>query len=295
MESEMSTEKVVTDIPSADSEAVTVDIEEGVATVTLNRPERLNALDSRAIRLLSAIYERLDADDTVSAIVLTGAGRAFCSGADLSRPGGAFQAPRKRETYRSSPARPLAFHIRKPVIAAINGHAIGLGMTLAMHCDFRFMAETARWGIVQVRRGVVPDAISHWTVTRAVGMANAAEILLTGRLFDGPEAVRLGVASRVLAAEEVLPAALELARELVSECSPMSLAMSKRILWSAADGDADLVDDLESEAHRYLMGRPDSLEGGRAAHHKRQPVWDSRISRDWPTSGPFAERKMPST
>ena len=294
MGSEMSPE-VAAETPRAEPDAVTVDVEDGIATVTLNRPERLNALDSRAIRLLSSIYAKLDADDAVTAIVLTGAGRAFCSGADLSRPGGAFQAPRKRESYRSSPVRPLAFQLRKPVIAAINGHAIGLGMTLAMHCDFRLIAETARWGIVQVRRGVVPDAISHWTVTRAVGMANAAEILLTGRLFDGSDAVRLGVASRVLAADKVLPTALELARELVAECSPMSLAMSKRILWSAADGDADLIDDLESEAHRYLMGRPDSLEGGRAAHQKRQPVWDSRISRDWPTDGPFADGSTPSS
>lgn len=262
--------------------SVLVAVEGGVAVVTLNRPHQLNALNGRAIALLSQTYAELDADDAVKVIVLTGTGRAFCAGANLQREGGAFQAPRDRSTYRSSPPRPLAFQIRKPVIAAINGHAIGLGMTLAMHCDLRIIADDAKWGIVQVRRGVVPDAISHWTVTKAVGMAKAAEVLLTGRLFAGSEAVSLGVASRSLPAGDVLPAAMQLAREMAAECSPMSMAMSKKILWAAADGDMARIDDLESEAHRLLMGTPDSLEGGRAAHEKRTPHWKSQVSRDWP-------------
>jgi enoyl-CoA hydratase/carnithine racemase len=183
----------------------------------------------------------------------------------------------------------MAFQIRKPVIAAINGHAIGLGMTLALHCDIRFMADTAKWGVVQVRRGVVPDAVSHWTLTRSVGLARAAEILLSGALFPGSEALRLGVASRVLPADAVLAEALDFARGMAADASPMSLAMSKHILWAAADHDLTTVDELESEAHRWLMGRPDSIEGGSAAHQKRTPVWQSRISRDWPGSGPFTD------
>ena len=167
--------------------AVTVTVDDdGVALVTLNRPDRLNALRGRDIGALSRTYARLDADDDVRIVVLTGAGRAFCSGADLSRAGGAFQAPKQGAHYRSSPARPMAFQIRKPVVAAINGHAIGLGMTLALHCDFRFIAEEAKWGVVQVRRGVVPDAVSHWTLVRSVGVAAAAEVLLAGQLFRGP-------------------------------------------------------------------------------------------------------------
>lgn len=276
--------------PRADSEPpVLVTVDDGVAVVALNRPHQLNALHGRAIALLSQTYERLDRDDDVKVIVLTGTGHAFCAGANLQRAGGAFQAPRDHSNYRSSPPRPLAFQLHKPVIAAINGHAIGLGMTLAMHCDLRIIADDAKWGIVQVRRGVVPDAISHWTLTKAVGMAKAAEVLLTGRLFTGSEAVGLGVASRSMPAEEVLPAALELAHEMATECSPMSMGMSKRILWAAADGDLALIDDMESEAHRYLMGRPDSLEGGSAVHEKRKPNWDSQVSRDWPKTGVFAE------
>ena len=272
---------------------VLVTVDDGVATITLNRPERLNAMNNRAVKALSSSYAALDADDAVRVIVLTGAGRAFCSGADLARRGGAFQAPRQPGVYRSSPARPLAFQIRKPVIAAINGHAIGLGMTLAMHCDMRFMANEAKWGIVQVRRGVVPDAISHWTLTRAVGLAKAAEVLMTGRLFEGPEALRLGVASQCLPAPEVLPAALDLAREMAREVSPLSAALSKRILWAAADGLVDRIDALETEAHVLLMGRPDALEGGRAAFEKRAPQWVSSVREDWPETGLFAGRWPP--
>ncbi|MEU7813893.1 enoyl-CoA hydratase/isomerase family protein [Pseudonocardia sp. NPDC049154] len=261
-----------------------------IAVVTLDRPERLNALTGRAIAALSRAYADLDADDTVRAIVLTGAGRAFCSGADLSRRGGAFQTPRDPATYRSSPPRPLAFQLRKPVVAAVNGHAVGLGMTLALHCDARIVAREAKWGVVQVRRGVVPDALAHWTLTRSVGTARAAEILLSGRLFTGEDAIRLGVANRVLPATEVLPAAVELAAEMAAG-SPLSVALSKRILWSAADGSASLVDDLESEAHRLLMGRPDALEGGQAAFEGRDPEWTASVD-DWPTDGPFAGPPM---
>jgi enoyl-CoA hydratase/carnithine racemase len=266
---------------------VTVD-DDGVALVTLNRPDRLNALRGRDIGALSQAYARLDADDDVRIVVLTGAGRAFCSGADLSRVGGAFQAPKQGAHYRSSPARPMAFQIRKPVVAAINGHAIGLGMTVALHCDFRFIAEEAKWGVVQVRRGVVPDAVSHWTLVRSVGVAAAAEVLLAGQLFRGSEAVRLGVATRCLPAADVLPAALEFAREVATEAAPLSLAMCKQILWASADTTLDEVDRLESEAHQLLMGAPDALEGGAAAFEKRPPRWTGRVARDWPTSGGFS-------
>jgi enoyl-CoA hydratase/carnithine racemase len=276
-----------------DPTVIDVDRRDGVAVVTLNGPGRLNALGGRGIAALSRAYAALDEDDDVRVVVLTGAGRAFCAGADLSRRGGAFQAPKDREAYRSSPPRPHAYQLRKPVIAAVNGHAIGLGMTLAMHCDLRFIAAEARWGIVQVRRGVVPDAISHWTLVRAAGVARAAEVLLTGRLFDGTEAVAMGAANRCLPAAEVLPAALELAAEMAREVSPLSAGLSKRILWAAADGDAALVDDLESEAHRILMGRPDALEGGRAAFEKRPPVWQSRTAEDWPAAGPFSNGWAP--
>jgi enoyl-CoA hydratase/carnithine racemase len=167
-------------------------------------------------------------------------------------------------------------------------------MTLALHCDMRFIATEARWGIVQVRRGVVPDALSHWTLVRSVGTARAAEILLSGSLFPGPDALRLGVASRCLPASEVLATAVSFAHDMAAEAAPLSLAMSKRILWAAADGELADIDALESAAHRILMGRPDALEGGTAAFEKRAPRWTSRVGRDWPEEGPFARPPLGS-
>jgi enoyl-CoA hydratase/carnithine racemase len=263
--------------------------DDGVAVVTLNRPERLNAVTGAGLALLAETYRSLDADDDVRAVVLTGAGRAFCTGADLRREAGAFAAPSDMATFRSSPPRPLAFQIRKPVIAAINGHAVGLGFTLALHCDVRIIAEEARWGVVQVRRGMVGDAVSHWTLVRTIGVAKAAELLLAGRMHTGPEAVRLGIASTCLPAAQVLTAATSLATEMAESCSPLSMAFSKRILWAAADGDVAAVDELETEAHRLLMGSADAMEGGLAGAERRSPAWTSRVARDWPASGPFAD------
>jgi enoyl-CoA hydratase/carnithine racemase len=268
--------------------SVLVDVADGVAVLTLNRPEKLNALNGAMLEELAAAYARCDVDDDVRVVVLTGAGRAFCAGADVTRAGGTFAAPADHMAFRSSPPKPWAFEIRKPVIAAINGHAIGFGLTIALHTDIRFIATEAKWGVVQVRRGVVGDALSHWTLTRSVGIARAAEILLTGRLFDGPDADRLGVASRCLPADNVLPAALELARDMATNSSPMSMAMSKRILWAATSLGRDAVDDLETAAHIVLMGSPDSIEGGAAAAEKRPPRFTSSVTQDWPVDGPFA-------
>ena len=289
-------------MPNANESALLVDLDEGVATVTFNRPERRNALTGRAMSELADTYAQLDDDDNVRVIVLTGAGSAFCAGADLSRPGGAFQAVADGDgtgaeavmPFRSSPKRPLAFQIRKPVIAAINGAAIGLGLTLALHTDIRYIADDAKWGVVQVRRGVVGDAVSHWTLVRSIGTARAAELLLSGRTYLGADALTFGIASGSFPASEVLVRAQELAREMAVANSPMSMAMSKRILWSAVDSDVDRVDMLETVAHQILMGSDDALEGGRAAFEKRPPRWTSSVSRDWPNAGPFSPRPTPS-
>lgn len=225
---------------------------DGVGLVTLDRPDRLNALTSGMYEQLGEAYRTCDADPAVRAVVLTGAGRAFSAGADLSRD--PFQAPTDPDAFQSSPVRPTAFELSTPVIAAVNGHAVGIGMTLALQCDLRLMAAEAKWGIVQVRHGVVGDAHSHFTLVRAVGVARAAEILLTGTLFTADEALRLGVASQVLPAADVLPAALELARTIAADAQPAAVAWSKRILWaSAAGASPDEVDALERQAHLQLL------------------------------------------
>ena len=261
---------------------VRVDAERGVAVVTLDRPERRNAFTKDMGRALSAAYRMLDDDDDVRAIVLTGAPPAFCAGADVTGGDGTFAAP-EDDTFTASPVNPPAFDLRKPVVAAVNGHAIGIGLTLAMQADIRIFATDAKYSIPQVRRGVIPDAMSHWTVPRIAGMAAAADILLTGRTFDGAEAVRLGLASRSLPADEVLPAAMDIARDIAVNVAPMSAALSKRLLWQSIGRNysPERVAELETDMHLRVMGTHDAAEGVRAFADRREPQWQSSLSRDW--------------
>lgn len=260
---------------------VRLDIADGVAVVTLDRPDRLNVFSGGMGVALGAAYARCDADDSVRVVVLTGAGRAFCAGADIAPSSGSFDAPKSPGEFTASPISPPAFRVRKPVIAAINGHAIGIGLTLALECDIRYVATDAKLAVPQVRRGMVPDARSHWTLVRATSQAVAADILLTGRTFLGAEAVTLGVASRALPAEEVLPAALETARDIAENVNPLSSALSKRLLWLDEAGAGDRVEALETAYHRLLMGTPDAKEGPRAWMERRTPDWTARVSEQW--------------
>ncbi|PTR28652.1 enoyl-CoA hydratase/carnithine racemase [Rhodococcus sp. OK519] len=261
---------------------VLVEIDGGVAVLTLHRPEARNAFTADMGRRLGDLYGDLDADDDVRAVVVTGTPPAFCAGADLSSGGETFASPADG-AFTASPVNPAAFEIRKPVIAAVNGHAIGIGLTLAMQADIRIVADDAKYAIPQVRRGVVPDAMSHWTVARTAGMAVAAEVLLTGRTFDGREAVSLGIASRSLPADEVLPAALDLARDIAINVAPMSAALSKRLLWDTAryGFTPQQVADYETELHHRVMGGPDAAEGVRAFLERRDPEWTTRVSTNW--------------
>jgi enoyl-CoA hydratase/carnithine racemase len=254
---------------------------DGVATITLSRPDRLNAFSGAMGEALTAAYRRCDEDDAVRAVVLTGAGRAFCAGADMSDAARTFQVTNPRSFSAAAIDFP-AFRVRKLVIAAVNGHALGLGFTLAMQCDLRLFAREGRYGIVQVRRGAMPDAYSHWTVLRAVGLARAAELLLTGRTFAGDELDRLGVASRVLPAAEVLPAAREIARDVAANAAPLSVAVSKQLLWEASGLTPEDVERKETALHLHLFKRPDAVEGPVAFVEKRPPRWTGRVSRDWP-------------
>jgi enoyl-CoA hydratase/carnithine racemase len=254
---------------------VTVEVDDGVAVVTLNRPEKLNAFSGRMGAELGQAYADADADEAVRAVVVTGAGRAFCAGADLDPGGDTFGAP--GEAFTASPVRPRAWEVRKPVIAAINGHAIGIGLTLAMQCDIRIVADDAQLAFAHVRRGVLPDAQSHWTVPRAIGFARAADLLLTGRTFTGTEAVELGIATRALNPTDVLAAALDLARDIAVHAAPQSVALSKRLLWASAALDADEVERLETDFHHVVMGAADAREGVLAWVEKRDPRWTGRV------------------
>jgi enoyl-CoA hydratase/carnithine racemase len=256
------------------------EVDDGVALLTLDRPDQLNAYTGSMGRDLGAAYRECDGNDAIRAVVLTGAGRAFCAGADLSPGDETFGAP--GQGFSAAAVDPPAWEVRKPVIAAVNGHAIGLGFTLALQCDLRVVALEGKYGVVQVRRGVMPDAYAHWTLPRIVGLSRAADILLTGRTFRGDEAVALGIASRALPAAEVLPACLEIARDIATNTAPLSVAFTKRLLWSSFGLDARAVGRLETQLHLHLMGKPDAVEGVRAFLERRPPRWELRVSRDWP-------------
>jgi enoyl-CoA hydratase/carnithine racemase len=246
-------------------------LDDGVATITLNRPEHRNAVGDGMREELADAYRRCDGHDAVRVIVLTGAPPAFCAGADLSAGDRTFTEP--GPTFSAAGIDVAAWTLSKPVIAAINGHAIGLGLTLALQCDIRYFAADARYGVVQVRRGMIGDAYAHWVLPRMVGLANAAEILLSGATFDGRRAVELGLGSRVMDAEEVLPAALELAHDIAVNAAPASVAASKRLLWESFDLDRDAVGRRETDIHLDLMALDDAKEGVRAFREGRPPRW----------------------
>jgi enoyl-CoA hydratase/carnithine racemase len=252
----------------------------GVATITLHRPATRNAFDGAMSRELGDALRQCDIGDDIRAVVLTGTPPAFCAGADLSTGGETFRAPQNRD-FSAAGLAVLPWQVRKPVIAAVNGHAIGIGLTLTLQCDLRIFAADAKYGIVQVRRGVMGDAYSHWTLPRIVGMDAAADILLTGRTFDGHEARQLGLCRRVLPNDEVLPAATDLARDIAAHTAPLSVAYSKKLLWDSWHLSAAEVEARETEYHTRLMGSPDAREGVVAFLERRRAVWSGRVSRDW--------------
>lgn len=249
-------------------------VTDGVAVVTLDGEDRLNAFSGHTARALSNVYRQCDADDQVRVVVLTGAGRAFCAGADLSEAAHAFAPPDRY--FSASPVNPRAWDLRKLVIAAINGHAIGIGLTLALQCDLRIVAAEAKLAIPQVRRGMLGDAQSHYTLRAVAGAAVAADLLLTGRTITGVEASDLGIANRVLPANQVLEAALELADDVASNASPAAVALSKQLLWS--DRGRSEIAIKETDAHRILMAHADAIEGAAAWREKRTPRWGLRVS-----------------
>lgn len=257
-------------------EQILFDVSDNVALVTLNRPEAMNAWTNvMAEELTDAMY-RCHEDDAVRAVVLTGAGdRAFCAGADLGRGGGTFSGRERVAEARAKQPRPqlLPFQVSKPVIAALNGHAVGVGITYPMLADIRVVAENAKIAFAFVRRGVLPELASHVTVARVVGVSRAAELLLSGKTIKGKEAAEMGLASVALPREEVLPRALEMARDIAENTAPASVAIAKRLLW---EGQTLSVPDMmkrEGPAFAWLGNQADAKEGVMSFVEKRSPSW----------------------
>ena len=257
------------------------EVQDRVAIITLHRLDHLNAYSGKMGLELGEVYRACDNDDAIRVVVLTGAGKAFCAGADMSMGEETF-AKQDGHAFSAAGVDPPAWEVRKPVIAAINGHAIGIGLTLALQCDMRIIANEGKYSIVQVRRGVMPDGYSHWTLPRIVGLERAAYILLTGRMFSGAEAVELGIALKSLPAGEVLPAAMEIARDIAANTAPLSVGISKRLLWENFNLSPAEVGRRETDLHHHLMGKPDAIEGVMAWIERRPPQWTLSVKSDWP-------------
>ncbi|MEO6123580.1 MAG: enoyl-CoA hydratase-related protein [Ilumatobacteraceae bacterium] len=261
---------------------VRLDVDAGIAVITLDRPEKRNAITGSMIAQLGAAYAACDVDDEVRVVVVTGAGTAFCAGADLSPGNSPFATVTESDGFESSPVRPRAWHVRKPVIAAINGAAIGIGFSIALQADMRIVAVDAPLAVLQTRRGVVPDAQSHFVLPRLIGTARAAELLIAGRTITGAMAANWGLANRATAADDVFALTMDWAVDIAANVAPLSASLSKSIMWRGLETTADGVDAMEREAHLVLMGRSDAIEGGRSFAEKRDADFASRVPADWP-------------
>jgi enoyl-CoA hydratase/carnithine racemase len=272
-------------------ETLRYDVTEGVATLTLSRPERLNAVNTAMITELLEVLDRADADDGVRVVIVTGAGRAFCAGADLGAGAATFDGRGETpEAHRDGGGRVTLrlFELTKPVIAAINGPAVGFGITFTLAMDVRLASTAAKIGFVFARRGVVPEACSTWFLPRLVGIAQAAEWAYTGRVFSAEEARAGGLVSRVVAPDALLPEARALAREIADGTSAVSVALIRQMLWRM------LGADHPREAHRldslgmWYTGRSaDAREGITSFLEKRPPRFTGRPSTDMPPFVPW--------
>lgn len=276
-------------------ETLLYDVTDGIATVTLNRPEQLNAFNGPMCMELIQAFDRTDADDAVRAVIVTGAGRAFCAGADLSTGGKTFDYAQRDDEIRN--ARKVGdvfrdggglvtlriFRSLKPVIGAINGAAVGIGMTMQLPMDIRLASSGARFGFVFARRGITPEAASSWFLPRLVGMQTALEWCISGRLVPADEACARGLVRAVHAPEALMDAARAMARELTAHSAPVSVAMTRQMLWRMA-GAAHPMDAhrLDSRAIQSRGAARDVREGVGAFLEKREPNWPDRVSADLP-------------
>jgi enoyl-CoA hydratase/carnithine racemase len=270
-------------------------VADGVATITLHRPERLNAFTPVMAAELAGAAAAADADDDVRVVVVTGAGRAFCAGADLGggeetfRDRGARPDPVPRGTVDGVPrdwggiaSLPFA-RLRKPVIAAVNGPAVGIGATMTLPMDVRIAAASARFGFVFARRGIVQEAASSWFLPRVVGISQAVEWVATGRVFDAAEALRGRLVSRVVPDDELLPTALGLAREIADNTSGVAVAAARQLLWSMLGAPSPWdAHRAESRALVELGAGPDAAEGVASFLERRPARFPARLG-DGPT------------
>ena len=281
------------------SDEVLCDVADGVMTMTLNRPDKLNAFTPAMRDAMIAGFDRADADDAIRVVIVTGAGRGFCAGADLSQGASRFDVSKRlgdgeidysREEARDSGGQ-LALRIfasLKLVIAAVNGPAVGVGATMLLPMDIRLASTAARFGFPFTRRGLVPEACSTWFLPRAVGMQRAMEWVATGRVFPAEEALAAGLVRSLHAPDDLLPAARALAAEVVREAAPVSVALSRQLMWRMLGADHPM--QAHRQESRLLLDRgrsADVREGVASFLEKRPPHFAGQVSADMPPSYPW--------
>lgn len=281
------------------------EVEDGIATIALDRPDKLNAFTVKMMEEMIAAFDRIDADDEVRAVIVTGEGRAFCAGADLSDGASAFMFDGPGENslvrddgslnYSVDAARDgggrvtlRIFECLKPVIAAINGPAVGIGITMTLAMDVRLASDAARMGFVFAKRGIVPEAASSWFLPRVVGIGQALEWCFTGRIFPASEALEGGLVRSLHAPDDLLPAARALAKEMAEQSAPVSVALIRQMMWRG------LGMSHPMEAHRVdsrgilSRGRSrDVAEGVTSFLEKRAAAFPDRVSADMPDYFPW--------
>ena len=274
---------------------IAYEVDDGVATITLDRPDRLNAFTPTMMKELIDAFDRVDADDDVRAVIVTGRGRAFCAGADLGGGAKTFDADAKGERRRDTIPRDSGgrvtlriFECTKPVIAAINGSAVGIGVTMTLPMDIRILADNAKVGFVFASRGIVPEAASSWFLPRIVGISQALEWCLTARVFPAEEALAGGLVRSLHPADQVLEVARGLATEIATNAAPVSAALTRQMLWRMLGADHPMAAHKVDSRGIFSTGRSaDAREGVTAFLEKRPAAWTLSPRADMPDWYPW--------
>jgi enoyl-CoA hydratase/carnithine racemase len=274
---------------------ISYEVSNRILTITLNRPERLNVFSPVTGQELIDAFGRADADDDVRVVIVTGAGRAFCAGADLDPKSGLLERYSAERHGDSEVYRDLAglitliiYDLKKPVIAAINGSAVGVGITMTLAMDIRLASEKAKIGFVFARRGVTAEAASTWFLPRIVGIGKAAEWLLTGRVFGAQEALAHGLLTEVLPPDSLIPRAREIASEIAQNTSAISVALCRQLLWKMLGADHPMeAHRLDSKAFKWSLQQSDAREGIMSFLEKRPPNFTMKPSTDMPDFYPW--------
>jgi enoyl-CoA hydratase/carnithine racemase len=284
-----------------DYEQITYGVADNIATITMNRPEQLNAFTPRMMLEMIDAFDQTDGDDDVRAVIVTGAGRGFCAGADLSSGGTTFDTdargsrPHDGGVPRDGGGRLTLriFESLKPVIAAINGPAVGVGVTMTLPMDIRLAADDAKLGFVFARRGLVPEAASSWFLTRAVGISRAMEWVATGRVFPASEALEAGLVRSLHQKDDLIGVATDLAREIADNAAPVSVALSRQMLWRMLGADHPMeAHKIDSRGIDARGSTPDVREGVMSFLEKRPAKFPMRVSTGMPDFFPWWETRQ---